>query len=99
MPIFFSLSHDFKESTVATTFMETVQNLHGVPKIIVSEKDPIFIGNFWIELFSCLGTQLSHMSSYHLNPMGKLRLWINSYKDVFVVLHMINRHNGSNGFP
>jgi hypothetical protein len=45
--------------------METVQNLHGVPKIIVCDKDPVFIGNFWTELFYCLGTQLAHISSYH----------------------------------
>jgi hypothetical protein len=44
---FFSLSHPFKSSTVVATFMETVQNLHGVLNIIVSDRDPIFIGNFW----------------------------------------------------
>jgi hypothetical protein len=43
----FSLSHPFKASTVATTFMETVQKLHGSPKIIVSDIDPIFTGHFW----------------------------------------------------
>jgi len=45
--------------------METIQKLHGNPKIIVSEKYPIFTGNFWMELFSFLGTQLAHNSSYH----------------------------------
>jgi hypothetical protein len=44
---FFALSHPFKASTVATTFMETVQKLHGSPKIIVSDRDPIFTGHFW----------------------------------------------------
>jgi hypothetical protein len=39
---FFSLYHPFKASIVATTFMETIQKLHGVPKIIVSDKDPSF---------------------------------------------------------
>jgi hypothetical protein len=58
-----SLSHPFKASTVATTFMETIQNLHGVPKIIVSDRDPIFTLNFLMELFSCLVTQLAHNSS------------------------------------
>ena len=57
---FFALSHPFKASTVSTTFMETIQKLHGNPKIIVSEKDPIFTRNFWTKLFSCLGTQLAH---------------------------------------
>jgi hypothetical protein len=58
----FSLSHPFKASIVATTFMEIVQKLHGIPKIIVSDKDLIFTEIFWIELFSCLGTQLAHNS-------------------------------------
>jgi hypothetical protein len=32
-----SLSHPFKASTIAATFMETIQKLHGVAKIIVSD--------------------------------------------------------------
>jgi hypothetical protein len=43
---FCSLSHPFKASTIAITYMETVQNLHGVPKIIVNDRDPIFTTNF-----------------------------------------------------
>ena len=62
---FFALPRPFKASTVATAFMETIQNLHGNQKIFVSDRNPIFTGNFWMELFSCLGTQLSHRSSYH----------------------------------
>ena len=44
---FYALSHPFKSSTVAIEFMETVQKLHGNPKIIVSDIDPIFTGHFW----------------------------------------------------
>ena len=43
---FCALSDPFKASIVATTFMETVQKLHGTLKIIVSDRDPIFTGNF-----------------------------------------------------
>ena len=43
---FCALSHPFNTSIVATTFIETVQKLHGTPKIIVSDRDPIFTGNF-----------------------------------------------------
>jgi hypothetical protein len=68
---FFSISHPFKESTIVTTFMEIVQNIHGVPKIIVSDRDSIFTRNFWTELFSSLGTQLVHISSYHHQSNGK----------------------------
>ena len=40
------LSHPFKASTVATTFMDTIQNLHGNPRVIISDRDPIFSGIF-----------------------------------------------------
>jgi len=62
---FLSLSHPFKASTIATTFMDTLKKIQGIPQIIVSSRDPIFKGNFWTKLFSCLGTQLAHISSYH----------------------------------
>ena len=70
---FCALYHSFKASTVATTFMETIQKIHGNPRIIVSDRDNIFIGNFWMEIFSCLGTQITHSSSYHPQSDGKLR--------------------------
>ena len=44
---FCALSHPFNTSTIATAFMEIVQKLHGTPKIIVSDRDPSFTGNFW----------------------------------------------------
>ena len=44
---FHALYHEFKESTVSTAFMETIQKLHGNQKIPLSDRDPIFIGNFW----------------------------------------------------
>ena len=71
---FCALSHPFKASTVSTTFMETIQKLHGNPKIIVSDRDPIFTENFWTELFSCLGTQLAHSSSYHPQSNGQANI-------------------------
>jgi hypothetical protein len=51
----FSLSHPFKESIVASTFMETIQNLYGIHKIIVSDRDPFFTDIFWTKLFNFLG--------------------------------------------
>ena len=70
---FCALSHPFKASTIATTYMETIQKVHGNPKKIVSDRDPIFTSKFWIELFSCLGTQLSHSFLVFLNMTGKHR--------------------------
>jgi len=71
---FCALSHPFKASTVATAFLDTVQKLHGSPKITVSDIYPIFTGNFGTELFSCLGTQLAHSSSYHPQSDGQTKI-------------------------
>ena len=62
---FCALSHPFKYNIVSTTFMETIQKPHGNQKIIVSDRDPIFTGNFWTKLLSYRCTQLAHSSYYH----------------------------------
>ena len=43
---FCALYHPFKANIVATSFMEKNQKIHGNPKIMVSDGDPIFTGNF-----------------------------------------------------
>jgi hypothetical protein len=94
---FCALSHPFKDSTVSTTFTGTFQKLHYSPKIIVSDKDPIFTGNFWTLLFSCLGTQLAHSSSYHPQYHGQTKIVNKCLEGYLVALSLINKHNGSNG--
>ena len=41
---FCALSHHFKASKIDIAFMETIQKLHGKPKIIVSDRDPKIFG-------------------------------------------------------
>jgi len=95
---FCALSHPFKYSTISTAFMETIQKLHVNPKIIVSIRDPIFIENFWIELFSYLGTQLSHSSSYHPQSDGKIEI-VNKCLEGYIRCFLPNkRHNRSSGY-
>jgi len=43
---FCALIHPFKANTISSAFMETIQKLNGNPKIIVSDRDPIFTINF-----------------------------------------------------
>jgi hypothetical protein len=62
---FCALPHPFTASTVAQIFMDQVFKLHGMPKSIVSDRDPNFTSNFWQELFKLQGTQLHLSSAYH----------------------------------
>ena len=44
---------------------EGVVKLHGMPKSIINDRDPIFISKFWQEFFKLSGTKLKMSSAYH----------------------------------
>jgi len=56
---------------VASIFMELVCKHHGFPRSLVSDRDPIFIRQFWRELFKICGTKLHMSTSYHLETDGQ----------------------------
>ena len=56
---------------VASLFMQHVFKIHGLPKSIVSDRDPKFTGNFWTSLFKSLGTNLLFSSAYHPQTDGQ----------------------------
>ncbi|TYK22323.1 uncharacterized protein E5676_scaffold1428G00330 [Cucumis melo var. makuwa] len=56
---------------IAQLFFKHVVKLWGVPTSIVSDTDGRFIGSFWTELFSFLGTTLNISSSYHPQTDGQ----------------------------
>ena len=41
---------------LAKTFFKEIFRLHGLPKIIVSDRDPRFTSIFWKSLFKIVGT-------------------------------------------
>lgn len=55
---FISLKHPYTARTIAELFTKEVVRLHGMPKGIINDRDPIFVSNFWKEMFKLQGTQL-----------------------------------------
>ncbi|XP_026417103.1 uncharacterized protein LOC113312574 [Papaver somniferum] len=68
---FIPFGHPFTAMTVAREFLYHVFKLHGFPSSIVSDRDKIFINQFWQALFKSLGTTLKLSSTYHSQTDGK----------------------------
>jgi len=71
---FVALSHPFSTKTVVEQFVEHIIKLHGMPKFIISDRDPIFISKFWQEFFTMSGTQLKLSYAYHPQTDGQTKV-------------------------
>jgi hypothetical protein len=53
---FIPLSHPYSALQVAQAFLNNVYKLHGLPQSIISDRDRVFIGKVWQELFRLTDT-------------------------------------------
>ncbi len=56
---------------LATTFFDTVFRHHGMPKVVVSDRDSKFTSRFWRALFKLTGTKLAMSTAYHPQTDGQ----------------------------
>jgi hypothetical protein len=55
----------FKYINIAEIFMKEIFTLHGIPKMVISDRDVKFTSAFWKELFVGINTNLNFSMSYH----------------------------------
>lgn len=68
---FIAMSHPYTTASVARLFMDSVYKLHGMPMVIISDRDRVFTSNLWQELFKLSDTTLNMSSSYHPQTDGQ----------------------------
>lgn len=64
------LAHPFTAQQVAQAYMNNIFKLHGLPKVIISDRDKIFTSTVWTELFRLSDTALHMSSAYHPQTDG-----------------------------
>jgi hypothetical protein len=62
---FIPLSHPFTTKTVVQLFLDNIFKLHGLPLVIITDRDKIFRSQLWQELFKSLNVKLQFSSAYH----------------------------------
>jgi hypothetical protein len=60
-----------KATNIVDVYMREIAKLHGIPKTIVSNKDPKFTSKFWKGLFNGFGTNSNFSTTYHPESDGQ----------------------------
>uniref|UniRef100_A0AAV1UII4 Integrase catalytic domain-containing protein n=1 Tax=Peronospora matthiolae TaxID=2874970 RepID=A0AAV1UII4_9STRA len=87
-------------SGCACVFIDTIFRLHGLPRELVSDRDPRFTADFWRSVFKSLGTRLKMSTSDHPESDGEteranrvleeiLRGYVHSFKSWSEFLPMV----------
>ncbi|KAL9422961.1 hypothetical protein AB3S75_035111 [Citrus x aurantiifolia] len=55
-------------------FVDIVAKIHGFPRSIISDRDPVFLSQFWDWLLTLSGTSLHHNTAYHPQTDGQTKV-------------------------
>nr|ADB85417.1 putative retrotransposon protein [Phyllostachys edulis] len=70
---FISVKTTYFGNKLAELYISRIVCLHGVPKVVISDRGPQFTSHFWKCLHQAMGTNLSFSTAYHLQTDGKPR--------------------------
>ncbi|XP_061369307.1 uncharacterized protein LOC133312169 [Gastrolobium bilobum] len=65
------LPRSYTAAVVAHLFCELVVSNHGFPCSLLTDRDPVFMSQFWTQLFKLSGTQLRTTTAYHPQSDGQ----------------------------
>lgn len=67
---FVGLQHPISAKSLAMSFFDQIYRLHGLPESIVSDRESLFLSEFWQTLFKIAGTRLCMSTAYHPQSDG-----------------------------
>ena len=72
MTHFIPCSETITAKGTAQLYWQHVGKLHGIPAVIISDRDPRFTSRYWRELWRLLGTDLRMGSGFHPESSGQV---------------------------
>ena len=69
---FLPCSESISAKQVAKLYWQHVGKIHGIPSVLISDRDPRFTSKFWKELWRLLGTNLHMGSGFHPESSGQV---------------------------
>nr|GEX36657.1 reverse transcriptase domain-containing protein [Tanacetum cinerariifolium] len=79
---FIPVNDKFKMERLTRLYLKEIVCRHGVPVLIISDRDPRFASNFWRSLQKSLGTNLDMSTAYHPQTDGQSERMIQTLKDM-----------------
>ena len=68
---FISLAHPYTVAQIVTVLTDNVFKLHGMPVVMVTDRDRIFTSNMWQSMFKAMDVKLHLSTSYHPQTDGQ----------------------------
>jgi len=77
----------------AKLFFENIYRHHGLPSVIISDRDPVFMSKFWKSLFHTLKTKISPSSAYHPQTDGQTEILNRKIEEMIRAFANYNKTN------
>jgi hypothetical protein len=68
---FIPYNEDFTVQSLAIIFVDRIVRYHGIPKVIISDRDKLFTSAFWKTLIATLGIKLKLSTAFHPTTDGQ----------------------------
>ena len=76
---------------VAKLFFVNIFRLHGLPRMIISDRDSKFTSHFWKALFQQIGTKLAMSTAFHPQTDGQTERMNRTLEEIFQIYSTYNQ--------
>lgn len=85
---FIPLQSTYKAIYIDTIFMKEIFRLHGLPKVVIFDRDVKFTSTFWKALFDRLGIEINFSNVYHPQTDGQTKR-VNQVLEEMLIMYVM----------